>query len=725
MAKKASRRSGSRKPKAPPQPQSPDLQETDAVSTQGLLAAVGVFAAMTVFFACMARRQPSFGDTPELMTVAVNLGIAHPTGYPLLTILGRAASLVPVSTVAWRLGFLVGLVAALAAGGMCLLVHRAFGSVWAAIVAGLVLGLTPVLWENGTRFEVYTLNAFFIVSVVLLASMVWSREGLPPRIRGRYLYLTMFTAGLGLSHHLTFIAILPAAAWIALRNRGIWLPKRRQIWLGVLTFVLGLTPWLYLPIRGHLPYDPYTCWASLDNLDALIGHMTARQYGPRLLAYSVPAVPMLARRDLGALWEQFGPLLVLIPFGFLALKKRAREVIEGGLVLIVINLTLFFGYAVGDYDVFFVPTYIGLCILLGAGVAWLTAWLATMRCKQLAFIPALIAIVLLAVQLPGRYARLRPSPESFPMDYVHKLADSVPRDAVIVFGGQWNNLDSLIFPLIHAKRVAGEIPELTFRTAGRIEKPKAARVFLDEIQASDQVTREVLAAPEEDRVSAFLRDYDGDRPLFTDSPELFQNAGLGGAYCGYVWRVLPQPGFKLEATPADFVRWVRAQATRPGADESVHDNLATPLLNYAHYLVATGRNTDAQEFAELTASICNKASEPYVIAAMAASKAANSDTAWKLYHRLLRTQPYSSRTYLVKGVLLLNEKQYRRALSSLDVAHAVDRISDDDDIAYARAACYLSLGDRDRARKAAGPKVWPRILQALEAQDEGAVKGDD
>src|SRR3990172_6547598 len=37
----------------------------------------------------------SFTDAGELATVATTLGIAHPTGYPLFTLLGRLAVMIP------------------------------------------------------------------------------------------------------------------------------------------------------------------------------------------------------------------------------------------------------------------------------------------------------------------------------------------------------------------------------------------------------------------------------------------------------------------------------------------------------------------------------------------------------------------------------------------------------------------------------------------------------
>ncbi len=57
------------------------------------------------------------GDTAEFQRVAPTLGIAHPTGYPLYTILGWLWSQLPLGdTPAWRMNLLSAVAAALAVG---------------------------------------------------------------------------------------------------------------------------------------------------------------------------------------------------------------------------------------------------------------------------------------------------------------------------------------------------------------------------------------------------------------------------------------------------------------------------------------------------------------------------------------------------------------------------------------------------------------------------------
>src|SRR4051812_30752293 len=98
-----------------------------------------------------------FDDTLEFQTVAPTFGIAHPTGYPLYTILGGIwTHLFPVGTWAGRLnllsslcaGITVGLVAAIAAR----LTTKRNGepNPWAGVAAAICYALGPIWWSQAT-----------------------------------------------------------------------------------------------------------------------------------------------------------------------------------------------------------------------------------------------------------------------------------------------------------------------------------------------------------------------------------------------------------------------------------------------------------------------------------------------------------------------------------------------------------------------------------------------
>ena len=106
--------------------------------------------------------QVSWFDGGELSAAAAGLGVAHPTGFPLLCVLGYAAQLLPLGSVPFKLALLC----ALAVGATTALIHAtavANGArAWPAALGALFFPGVSVVWLHGTVVEVYALNACLI-----------------------------------------------------------------------------------------------------------------------------------------------------------------------------------------------------------------------------------------------------------------------------------------------------------------------------------------------------------------------------------------------------------------------------------------------------------------------------------------------------------------------------------------------------------------------------------
>src|SRR5512147_1925971 len=95
------------------------------------------------------------GDTAEFQRVAPTLGVAHPTGYPLYTMLGWLWSHIPLGgTPAWRMNLFSAFAAALAVGAL-FLAARALGQARVvAAAAALTLAVSSTFWSQATIAEV-------------------------------------------------------------------------------------------------------------------------------------------------------------------------------------------------------------------------------------------------------------------------------------------------------------------------------------------------------------------------------------------------------------------------------------------------------------------------------------------------------------------------------------------------------------------------------------------
>src|SRR5437762_4909974 len=80
------------------------------------IGAVAVATAAGILYSLTAARDIVVGDSPELIMAAATLGVAHPPGYPLFTMLGHVFSLMPLGSIPFRVNLLSVICDALAVG---------------------------------------------------------------------------------------------------------------------------------------------------------------------------------------------------------------------------------------------------------------------------------------------------------------------------------------------------------------------------------------------------------------------------------------------------------------------------------------------------------------------------------------------------------------------------------------------------------------------------------
>ena len=205
---------------------------------------------------------PSIGleDAGELATAADVLGVPHPPGYPLWTVLSwvfcRCFSWVGwqgFPNAAWAVALGSAVTGALACGVTALLIARSardllhadgawhgFTCAVAGASGGLMLAFTPGLWSQSVIVEVYALGALFLALTLLLAYR-WLTVGRPSTL----VWLGL-VFGLGLTNYqVLLLAALPLGGLVCVRR---WRLARSFVCVAV---PLGLTG--YLLTLGALP----------------------------------------------------------------------------------------------------------------------------------------------------------------------------------------------------------------------------------------------------------------------------------------------------------------------------------------------------------------------------------------------------------------------------------------------------------------------------------------
>jgi hypothetical protein len=168
---------------------------------------VCLFAAVLALYTWTLAPGMVRGDGAELQITLARLGVAHPTGYPLYTLLGWLwARLLPIGSTAWR----INLISAVAGAGAVTLAYaigyRLTRRVLPALAGALFFAFSPTFWTQASVTEVYALHILFFTAVLYLL-LVWRDAG--PR-RFHILVVIAFVCGLSLSHHRTMLLLAPA-----------------------------------------------------------------------------------------------------------------------------------------------------------------------------------------------------------------------------------------------------------------------------------------------------------------------------------------------------------------------------------------------------------------------------------------------------------------------------------------------------------------------------------
>ncbi|MCA9562525.1 MAG: DUF2723 domain-containing protein [Myxococcales bacterium] len=377
-------------------------------------------------------------DTPEFAAGAFELGIPHPPGHPLYVLLGKLATLIPVGSVAFRLALLGGLLMSASVGLSVVLAERLWGTLVRpfAAAAMCIFALTLPAWLNAVRAEVYALNLFLSLLILLLALSYRERPS------AATLAGLGFVTGLGLSnHHYLIVFVAPAVLFLCFCTKDA---ARRMLLAGpasVLGLLLGMAPYALLVIRSSPRL--IVRWGDPSTLEGFIWVITGKafQKTSQTLENAVP-IPMATKFQI-FFDQQTGLAFAAVGLVGLILLVVTRDWRAG------VAVTLAFAFnivakAVWDFD----PTNPDLAgywllsiALLAIGIAGASMWLwrGLVRWGRAAKVAGRIAAVgtllVLGVSLiPGGYARANLSDFSDTDEFADRLYQVIPTDGLLVTG---------------------------------------------------------------------------------------------------------------------------------------------------------------------------------------------------------------------------------------------------------------------------------------------------
>jgi hypothetical protein len=415
----------------------------------GLIAGTVSSVALATYLYALAPGV-AFIDSGELAAVVSTLGIAHPTGYPLFTLVGWLFSRLPLAHE--QIVRLNVMAAILCAAGVFMFVlitdlvvrrisrgrtEQSAGNATlrnaTAAGAGLLLAFSETYWSQALVIEVYSLHLLLVAAVLLIfLHAAFGETGGVTRERRWMLFA--FLLGLSFSNHMTTILLVPGLAYLYFSTQGWSRASWMRIVRMVIPFGLALSLYMYLPIRAA--QSPLLNWGSPSTLQRLIWHVSGKQYRVWIFS-STEAAGRQFQYFISSLPQEHAYIgLLLAVIGLPLLWRRDRRLFIGTVLLFVTCVVYSINYDIHDIDSYFLLAYVCVALWAGLGLFLLGSWItggnvrfAIIR-SALLLLPGLLALVL-------NFGKVNQRDNHLVEDYTMNMFSSLQPGA-LVLSYQWD-----------------------------------------------------------------------------------------------------------------------------------------------------------------------------------------------------------------------------------------------------------------------------------------------
>ncbi len=213
---------------------------------------------MLVMYLLTAAPTISFWDCGEFVTCSYIMGIPHPPGSPLLSLIGRVMTLIPFydfrgsgfDEIAYRVTLLDVMLGALTVMMTYLVLVRLIHKLrpytgnlvdesvvmLSSAVTALMIGFSDEFWTNAVEIETY-MPSLFISALAVWLTLLWDERKNDPKAI-RYLFLVAYIVGLGNGIHLTVLLIAPTVFGLVVFSKPEWF-NHPKLW--IYTAIIGIS----------------------------------------------------------------------------------------------------------------------------------------------------------------------------------------------------------------------------------------------------------------------------------------------------------------------------------------------------------------------------------------------------------------------------------------------------------------------------------------------------
>jgi hypothetical protein len=445
-----------------------------------LLAALACLAGWLL----LAPPVPGDGDSAEITVALAQAGLAHPTGYPLYTLLGHAfATLLRALGASWpwaanAWSALGGALAVYLLQRLALallppnaLPDRRVRALLALLPVGLVV-LDPAWVHETTLAEVYSWHVAWMLGTALLFVRVLhalDADVAPRRLAGAAA-LWGLLCGVGAAHHATSLLVSAPLSIVLLS--ALAAARRLRPALVAIALPAACAPLLsYAFVGWRIAYPAEFQWpAVLPGLAGFVQHVTGSQYRMNLGSFAPTAEQqrLLAR----AVYPLLAPALACAAFGAWRAPRGAVRLARRALLgAALLGCAWTLSYGVPDPAAYFLGP---LLLALALATATLGALAGATHGVRVAWRAAGVAAAAGCIVLAAPWLAEARALRAVHVEYealVHRLWASIPPGPAIVF---WSDD---MYPRLQLYLLEGERPGTTVWNSTLIYSPGTRAAF--------------------------------------------------------------------------------------------------------------------------------------------------------------------------------------------------------------------------------------------------------
>jgi len=417
-------------------------------------------------------------DSGEFIANIAVLGIPHRPGFPIYILLGKFFSLLsffnPAFGGIFNLALKINFLSALFSAFSLLTFYFVFFEMLELFFPGiaqkktqaiasasaflLVLGFTYSFWIQAVRAEVYSLSIFFF-ALLLFLSLQYLKTG-----HLKHIYLFFFVLGLGLgNHHLSLLSSTPALFFLIFSSSGIshssFVMNLRRVPLYILFFLLGLSIYLYLPIRSSA--NPILAWGDTKSISGSASSIVAFESLKNLNLNFLSSIGENISGIIYLFYDQLTLVCFLISLlGMIFLAKYGKRFLIFLLLLIlgncasVIFMTTEFISTNPDLHGYLLSSFFSLALLYGLGVFFIIHELRNQSSviRHLSFV---IFLLISFIPLSKHFAYANLSTNRIAYNYGYNTIQDLDSNSVLFVDNV--NLNFILRELQYAEKIRKDV----------------------------------------------------------------------------------------------------------------------------------------------------------------------------------------------------------------------------------------------------------------------------